>query len=177
MVSPVGRKCLGGGESEQDWWWRGGRAGWKGCLKRDRASLLSQERILFQKEQQVGFPAEWFPCQGWSQMCFLYQWNITHPLSLLPTGCVHHCPCCRVNSSRFPWATGWQVRKACFRIVEHSWFESFIVFMILLSSGALVRGDGVPAPTSSRCVISYHPEALGPQQWAPLTTGLKVANL
>lgn len=92
----------------------------------------------FPKKQQVGFPAEWFPCQGWSQMCFLYQWNITHPQSLLPTGCVHHCPCCRVNSSRFPWATGWQVRKACFRIVEHSWFESFIVFMILLSSGALV---------------------------------------
>ena len=135
------------------------------------------EKNSFPKEQQVAFPAERFPCQGWSQMCFLYQWNITHPQSLLPTGCVHHCPCCRVNTSRFPWATGWQVRKACFRIVEHSWFESFIVFMILLSSGALVRGDGVPAPESSRCVISHHPEALGPQRWAPLTPGLEVPNL
>lgn len=62
MVSPAGRKCLGGGESEQDQWWRGGRAGWKGCLKRDRASLLSQEKILFQRSskwvsQQSGFPA------------------------------------------------------------------------------------------------------------------------
>ena len=47
-----------------------------------------------------------------------------------------------MNSSRFPWATGWQVRKACFRIVEHSWFETFVIFMILLSSGALVPSWG-----------------------------------
>lgn len=33
----------------------------------------------------------------------------------------------------------WTLRKTCFRIVEHNWFESFIIFMILLSSGALVR--------------------------------------
>lgn len=32
----------------------------------------------------------------------------------------------------------WTLRKTCFRIVEHNWFESFIIFMILLSSGALV---------------------------------------
>lgn len=44
-----------------------------------------------------------------------------------------------MNSSKFPWTTGWQLRKTCYRIVEHSWFESFIIFMILLSSGALVK--------------------------------------
>lgn len=32
----------------------------------------------------------------------------------------------------------WTLRRACFKIVEHNWFETFIVFMILLSSGALV---------------------------------------
>ncbi|MEQ2204859.1 hypothetical protein XENOCAPTIV_019812 [Xenoophorus captivus] len=32
----------------------------------------------------------------------------------------------------------WRTRKTCYQIVEHSWFESFIIFMILLSSGALV---------------------------------------
>ncbi|KAF4024151.1 hypothetical protein G4228_016072 [Cervus hanglu yarkandensis] len=67
--------------------------------------------------------------------------DLDEPDDCFTEGCVHHCPCCRVNSSRFPWATGWQVRKACFRIVEHSWFESFIVFMILLSSGALAFED------------------------------------
>ncbi|CAO2633219.1 Sodium channel protein type 10 subunit alpha, partial [Lemmus lemmus] len=56
-------------------------------------------------------------------------------------GCTRRCPCCKVNTSKFPWATGWQVRKTCYRIVEHSWFESFIIFMILLSSGALAFED------------------------------------
>jgi len=32
----------------------------------------------------------------------------------------------------------WNLRKACYAIVEHSYFETFIIFMILLSSGALV---------------------------------------
>jgi hypothetical protein len=36
------------------------------------------------------------------------------------------------------WKSWWTLRKTCFIIVEHNWFESFIIFMILLSSGALV---------------------------------------
>nr|7FBS_A Chain A, Sodium channel protein type 5 subunit alpha,Sodium channel protein type 5 subunit alpha,Sodium channel protein type 5 subunit alpha,G protein/GFP fusion protein [synthetic construct] len=35
----------------------------------------------------------------------------------------------------------WRLRKTCYRIVEHSWFETFIIFMILLSSGALAFED------------------------------------
>uniref|UniRef100_A0A4W3HTL2 Sodium channel protein type 4 subunit alpha B-like n=1 Tax=Callorhinchus milii TaxID=7868 RepID=A0A4W3HTL2_CALMI len=35
----------------------------------------------------------------------------------------------------------WNLRKTCFRIVEHNWFETFIIFMILLSSGALAFED------------------------------------
>uniref|UniRef100_A0A493SXZ4 Sodium channel protein n=1 Tax=Anas platyrhynchos platyrhynchos TaxID=8840 RepID=A0A493SXZ4_ANAPP len=35
----------------------------------------------------------------------------------------------------------WNLRKTCYRIVEHNWFETFIVFMILLSSGALAFED------------------------------------
>lgn len=33
----------------------------------------------------------------------------------------------------------WFLRKTCYLIVEHNWFETLIIFMILLSSGALVR--------------------------------------
>lgn len=33
----------------------------------------------------------------------------------------------------------WNLRKTCYQIVKHSWFESFIIFVILLSSGALVK--------------------------------------
>lgn len=94
----------------------------------------------------MGFPAERFSYSARAKMLLLFQENITHHQSPLPTGCIRHCPCCKVNTSKSPWATGWQVRKACYRIVEHSWFESFIIFMILLSSGSLVREGGVPAP-------------------------------
>uniref|UniRef100_A0A7N8XBQ6 Sodium channel protein n=1 Tax=Mastacembelus armatus TaxID=205130 RepID=A0A7N8XBQ6_9TELE len=45
-----------------------------------------------------------------------------------------HLPC----YSRSMW---WTLRKTCYRIVEHNWFESFIIFMILLSSGALAFED------------------------------------
>ncbi|NIG59879.1 sodium channel protein typesubunit alpha [Pontoporia blainvillei] len=67
--------------------------------------------------------------------------DLDEPDDCFTEGCIRHCPYCKVNSSKFPWAMGWQVRKTCYVIVEHSWFESFIVFMILLSSGALAFED------------------------------------
>uniref|UniRef100_A0A8C2CNC7 Sodium channel protein n=1 Tax=Cyprinus carpio TaxID=7962 RepID=A0A8C2CNC7_CYPCA len=39
------------------------------------------------------------------------------------------------------WKKWWLLRQTCYNIVEHSWFESFIIFMILLSSGALAFED------------------------------------
>ncbi|XP_078288605.1 sodium channel protein type 10 subunit alpha isoform X2 [Panthera onca] len=67
--------------------------------------------------------------------------DLEEPDDCFTEGCIRHCPCCKVDASKFPWAVGWQVRKACYRIVEHSWFESFIIFMILLSSGSLAFED------------------------------------
>ncbi|XP_077917384.1 sodium channel protein type 10 subunit alpha isoform X3 [Halichoerus grypus] len=67
--------------------------------------------------------------------------DLEEPDDCFTEGCLRHCPCCKVDASKFPWAMAWQVRKACYRIVEHSWFESFIIFMILLSSGSLAFED------------------------------------
>ncbi|KAM8758869.1 sodium channel protein type 10 subunit alpha isoform 3-T3 [Rhynchonycteris naso] len=67
--------------------------------------------------------------------------DLEEPDDCFTEGCLHHCPCCRVDSAKFPWTVGWEVRKTCYRIVEHSWFESFIIFMILLSSGSLAFED------------------------------------
>lgn len=58
------------------------------------------------------------------------------------TGCVRRCPCCTVDTTQGPGKVWWRLRKTCYRIVEHSWFETFIIFMILLSSGALVPSWG-----------------------------------
>ncbi|XP_012311074.2 sodium channel protein type 10 subunit alpha isoform X3 [Aotus nancymaae] len=63
------------------------------------------------------------------------------PEDCFTEGCIRRCPCCKVDTTKSPWDLGWQVRKTCYRIVEHSWFESFIIFMILLSSGSLAFED------------------------------------
>ncbi|XP_052349789.1 sodium channel protein type 2 subunit alpha-like isoform X1 [Oncorhynchus keta] len=55
--------------------------------------------------------------------------------------CVRRFQCCQVNVEEGKWKMWWTLRKTCFRIVEHNWFESFIIFMILLSSGALAFED------------------------------------
>ncbi|XP_060910358.1 sodium channel, voltage-gated, type I-like, alpha [Labrus mixtus] len=63
------------------------------------------------------------------------------PDSCFPEGCVQKYKCCQVNVEVGRWKMWWTLRKTCFRIVEHNWFESFIIFMILLSSGALALED------------------------------------
>lgn len=60
------------------------------------------------------------------------------PVPLVP-GCVQRFKCCQVNIEEGLGKSWWILRKTCFLIVEHNWFETFIIFMILLSSGALVR--------------------------------------
>lgn len=61
----------------------------------------------------------------------------TAPLPLAGLGC--RFPCCAVNRTKAPCVFWWNLRKTCYQIVKHSWFESFIIFVILLSSGALVN--------------------------------------
>uniref|UniRef100_A0A8C9ZDG0 Sodium channel protein n=1 Tax=Sander lucioperca TaxID=283035 RepID=A0A8C9ZDG0_SANLU len=63
------------------------------------------------------------------------------PDACFPDGCVQKFPCCQVNVEVGWWKVWWTLRKTCYHIVEHNWFESFIIFMILLSSGALAFED------------------------------------
>ncbi|CAB1346664.1 unnamed protein product [Coregonus sp. 'balchen'] len=63
------------------------------------------------------------------------------PEGCFTDGCVRRFQCCQVNVDEGKWKMWWTLRKTCFKIVEHNWFESFIIFMILLSSGALAFED------------------------------------
>ncbi|XP_005858714.1 PREDICTED: sodium channel protein type 4 subunit alpha [Myotis brandtii] len=63
------------------------------------------------------------------------------PEECFTEACVQRCPCLYVDVSQGRGKTWWTLRRACFKIVEHNWFETFIVFMILLSSGALAFED------------------------------------
>uniref|UniRef100_A0A673KEM1 Sodium channel protein n=1 Tax=Sinocyclocheilus rhinocerous TaxID=307959 RepID=A0A673KEM1_9TELE len=65
----------------------------------------------------------------------------TDPEACFTTGCVQKFPCCQVDAEKGMWKKWWLLRQTCYNIVEHSWFETFIVFMILLSSGALALED------------------------------------
>lgn len=60
-----------------------------------------------------------------------------------PAECVKRWPCLTVDITQGKGKKWWNLRRACFTIVEHDWFETFIIFMILLSSGALVNTDVV----------------------------------
>uniref|UniRef100_A0AAZ3Q557 Sodium channel protein n=1 Tax=Oncorhynchus tshawytscha TaxID=74940 RepID=A0AAZ3Q557_ONCTS len=63
------------------------------------------------------------------------------PDNCFPDVCVRHFQCCDIQTTAGLGQAWWRLRKTCFQIVEHSWFESFIIFMILLSSGALAFED------------------------------------
>nr|XP_009941378.1 PREDICTED: sodium channel protein type 5 subunit alpha isoform X1 [Opisthocomus hoazin] len=67
--------------------------------------------------------------------------ELMEPEDCLPEVCVRFFPCCSVDITKFPGKIWWRLRKTCYRIVEHNWFETFIIFMILLSSGALAFED------------------------------------
>ena len=53
--------------------------------------------------------------------------------------CYGRYPCLDVDTSQGWGKTWFTIRRTCFIIVEHNYFETFIIFMILLSSGALVK--------------------------------------
>uniref|UniRef100_A0A674DRB9 Sodium channel protein n=1 Tax=Salmo trutta TaxID=8032 RepID=A0A674DRB9_SALTR len=63
------------------------------------------------------------------------------PENCFTDGCVLRFQCCQVNVEEGKWKMWWTLRKTCFIIVEHNWFETLIIFMILLSSGALAFED------------------------------------
>ncbi|KAJ0016142.1 hypothetical protein NQD34_014432 [Periophthalmus magnuspinnatus] len=63
------------------------------------------------------------------------------PEACFTDGCVQRWPCLFVDITEGRGKTWWNIRRTCFTIVEHDWFETFIIFMILLSSGALAFED------------------------------------
>ncbi|XP_037549940.1 sodium channel protein type 2 subunit alpha-like [Nematolebias whitei] len=63
------------------------------------------------------------------------------PDNCFPDVCVARFQCCDIDTTAGFGQMWWRTRKTCYQIVEHSWFESFIIFMILLSSGALAFED------------------------------------
>uniref|UniRef100_A0A3Q3B869 Sodium channel protein n=1 Tax=Kryptolebias marmoratus TaxID=37003 RepID=A0A3Q3B869_KRYMA len=67
--------------------------------------------------------------------------SLTKPELFEPVECYSRCPCLDIDTSQGRGKIWFNIRKTCFSIVEHNYFETFIIFMILLSSGALAFED------------------------------------
>ncbi|XP_061087082.1 sodium channel protein type 4 subunit alpha A isoform X2 [Conger conger] len=63
------------------------------------------------------------------------------PQACFTEGCIRRWPCLDVDITQGKGKKWWNLRRTCFTIVEHDYFETFIIFMILLSSGALAFED------------------------------------
>ncbi|XP_051274303.1 sodium channel protein type 4 subunit alpha A isoform X2 [Dicentrarchus labrax] len=63
------------------------------------------------------------------------------PEACFTDNCVKRWPCLTADITQGKGKKWWNLRRTCFTIVEHDWFETFIIFMILLSSGALAFED------------------------------------
>uniref|UniRef100_A0A8C5A474 Sodium channel protein n=1 Tax=Gadus morhua TaxID=8049 RepID=A0A8C5A474_GADMO len=78
------------------------------------------------------------------------------PAACWTDACVAKYKCCDVPITHGwgkPW---WFLRKTCYLIVEHNWFETLIIFMILLSSGALAFEDVyIEQRKTIRIVLEY----------------------
>nr|XP_020639736.1 sodium channel protein type 8 subunit alpha isoform X4 [Pogona vitticeps] len=78
------------------------------------------------------------------------------PDACFTEGCVQKFKCCQVSIEDGLGKSWWNLRKTCFLIVEHNWFETFIIFMILLSSGALAFEDiYIEQRKTIRTVLEY----------------------
>ncbi|XP_041736791.1 sodium channel protein type 4 subunit alpha B isoform X2 [Coregonus clupeaformis] len=65
----------------------------------------------------------------------------TSPENCWTEKCIGRCPCLDFDITTGKGKTWWNFRKTCFLIVEHNYFETFIIFMILMSSGSLAFED------------------------------------
>ncbi|XP_051826215.1 sodium channel protein type 11 subunit alpha [Antechinus flavipes] len=78
------------------------------------------------------------------------------PERCLPKGCYKLFPCFALNVKKSPGIIWLRLRVTCYRIIKHNWFESFIIFMILLSSGALIFEDcSLPSKKNIKKLLSF----------------------
>jgi len=64
---------------------------------------------------------------------------IKYPDKCCPDGCTRRCRCCDGLASTVVGKLFWVLRCSVYKLVEHRFFETFVITMIVASSLALVR--------------------------------------
>ncbi|XP_032298869.1 sodium channel protein type 5 subunit alpha-like [Coturnix japonica] len=117
------------------------------CRNSSRLSQISSTSETYQKkEQEEGFDVGSYSEASTVDPVTLIELYPEPKKAHLPKdccteSCVKCFPCCNVDTTKFPGSTWWKFRKTCYKIVNHSWFENFIIFIIVLSSAALAFED------------------------------------
>ncbi|XP_021243737.1 sodium channel protein type 5 subunit alpha-like [Numida meleagris] len=117
------------------------------CRNSGRLSQISWTSETYQKKEQderfdVGSYSEASTVDPVTLIELFPQPKKPHlPKDCCAESCVRCFPCCNVDITKFPGSTWWKFRKTCYKIVKHSWFENFIIFVIVLSSAALAFED------------------------------------
>ncbi|MGH0157888.1 UNVERIFIED_CONTAM: hypothetical protein FKN15_070577 [Acipenser sinensis] len=109
----------------------------------DFSSDYETEETKHQKRGDVGTcsPADNKPPDVQEEVVTEETPEADQPEACFTEGCIRRCPCLTFDITQGKGKNWWTLRKTCFVIVEHNWFETFIIFMILMSSGALAFED------------------------------------
>ncbi|XP_076121995.1 sodium channel protein type 4 subunit alpha B-like [Alosa pseudoharengus] len=67
--------------------------------------------------------------------------DLPQPQECLTENCIHCCPCLALDITQGKGKSWCTFRRTCYSIVENKYFKGFIIFVILLSSGALAFED------------------------------------
>ncbi|NWV10028.1 SCN5A protein, partial [Ptilonorhynchus violaceus] len=113
-------------------------------LEKDRKGELSSPEevtIFFQVSSSVVSTVDLTNPEDVLRQIPEFSEDFKTPEQCFPESCVRYFRCCVGSAVKFGGDTWWNLRKTCYQIVEHSWFETFIIFMILLSSAALAFED------------------------------------
>uniref|UniRef100_A0A8B9P4K4 Sodium channel protein n=1 Tax=Apteryx owenii TaxID=8824 RepID=A0A8B9P4K4_APTOW len=110
------------------------------CLMRKNCSVELYLQKLNASSSSEGSTVDIAP-PGEGEQAEIEPEEALEPEACFTEGCVQKFPCCQVSIEDGKGKIWWNLRKTCYSIVEHNWFETFIVFMILLSSGALAFED------------------------------------
>uniref|UniRef100_A0A8C6SRG5 Sodium channel protein n=1 Tax=Neogobius melanostomus TaxID=47308 RepID=A0A8C6SRG5_9GOBI len=101
------------------------------------SSHETSEKGLGDEDSSVCSTADYQPSESEPEEVEEEEPDPVEPEACFTDACVQRWPCLTVDITKGRGKTWWNIRRTCFTIVEHDWFETFIIFMILLSSGAL----------------------------------------
>ena len=135
----------------------GGSKGSTGSISSE-ASMISGSNFSYSKDESHIFEKQLDNMEG-PEINEVNVVFVKYPDECCPKCCIRKCPCCDVVDKTKLGQKWWVFRCYMYKLVEHKYFESFIIFMIMASSLALVsfqpspHWNRIPAPCLTPVVL------------------------